>query len=232
MNTLEPMFQFSQPFHEIISQKIVKMKYEKESFLFLDGDTIENLYFIYSGKVKISKTTLEGKQLTLYVAQQHELISELHPFQGKSKHISSAEVIENGVIGVISVADFEKLLMTHSFMVVEFMKWMGLVFRRNQSKFRDLVLNGKHAALYSTLIRLTNSYGKPVKDGILIDLSLSNREMGEFIGTTRESVNRILNELKSLNVISMGNGYITVHDIDYLRNENQCDTCPVDICKI
>ncbi len=232
MNTLEPTLVFSQKFHEIISQKAIKMKNEKETYLFLDGEPIENLYFIYSGKVKITKTTLEGKQLTLYVAQQNELISEIHPFQGKSKHITTAEVIESGVIGIISVADFEHLLMTHSFMVVEFMKWMGLVFRRNQSKFRDLILNGKQAALYSTLIRLTNSYGKPTENGTLITLSLSNRDLGEFIGTSRESVNRILNELKNLDVISISNGLITVHDLDYLRTENQCDACPLDICKI
>ena len=52
-------------------------------------------------------------------------------------------------------------------------------------------------ALYSTLIRMTNSYGVLKENGILIDLPLTNQELANFCATSRESVNRMLNELKS-----------------------------------
>ena len=45
-------------------------------------------------------------------------------------------------------------------LALEFMKWVSIQNRKTQTKFRDLVLHGKKGALYSTLIRLTNSYGK------------------------------------------------------------------------
>lgn len=77
------------------------------------------------------------------------------------------------------------------------MKWISEHLRRMQTKFRDLVLHGKKGALYSTLIRMTNSYGILKENGILIDLPLTNQELANFCATSRESVNRMLNELKS-----------------------------------
>ena len=68
---------------------------------------------------------------------------------------------------------------------------------KNETRFRDLLLHGKKGALLSTLIRLTNTYGVKQKDGsILIDCALTNQELANFCATSREVVNRILNDLK------------------------------------
>lgn len=114
----------------------------------------------------------------------------------------------------------------------EFMKWMSDHSRKTQTKFRDLVLNGKKGALYSTLIRMTNSYGVHLSDGILIDLPLTNQELANFCGTSRESTNRILNELKRENIISVTKGKIIIHDLQFLKDEIGCEDCPIIYCNI
>ncbi|MEW9672033.1 Crp/Fnr family transcriptional regulator [Ammoniphilus sp. 3BR4] len=219
-------------FREELNAIAVDMNYTKDSILYMDGEKAENLYFIRSGNVKISKTTLEGKELTLYICTPGELIGELALFQPNITYTSTAEMLDDGTVGVISRTGLEELLTKNSRLALEFMKWMGIAYRRNQSKFRDLMLMGKHGALYSTLIRMTNTYGIQVKDGILIDLFLTNKDLANFIGTTRESVNRMLNELRKNNVINVDNGYITVHNITYLKEFLECDGCPEDICRI
>lgn len=206
--------------------------YEKGSVLFMDGDLSKGFYLIQSGRVKISKTTPEGKELTLYICQQGELIGELALFQPNITHTTTAEVLEEVTISVITQRSLEELMMKNGKVAVEFMKWMGVMYRRNQSKFRDLILHGKHGALYSTLLRMCNSYGKKVENGILIDLPLTNQELAKFIATPRESVNRMLSELRKENIITVDNGYITVHDQDFLKRYIDCDNCPPDICSI
>ena len=105
--------------------------------------------------------------------------------------------------------------------------------RRLQTKMRDLLLNGKRGALYSTLIRLCNSYGVKQNDGILIDLQLTNQEIARFCGATREYVNRLLNELKQKGVLSVDSTKkILIKDLDYLKRENQCENCPIEICNM
>ena len=95
------------------------------------------------------------------------------------------------------------------------------------------MLNGKQGALYSTLIRMVNTYGKKTDDGgILIDLFMTNQDLANFIGVARESVNRMLNDLQSKGIIKMDHGYITVLDMNYLRVENDCDDCPDEICRM
>ena len=64
-------------------------------------------------------------------------------------------------MAIIKKDVLEKEIFQNSALAYEFMKWMSDHFRKTQTKFRDLVLNGKKGALYSTLIRMTNSYGSP-----------------------------------------------------------------------
>src|SRR5690606_20346053 len=105
--------------------------------------------------------------------------------------------------------------------------------RRLQSKMRDLLLNGKRGALYSTLIRLSNSYGVKQNNGILINIQLTNQDIARFCGATREYVNRLLNELKRKDILALDStGKILIKDIEYLRKENQCENCPIEICNI
>ena len=60
--------------------------------------------------------------------------------------------------------------------------------RRQQAKYRDLLLYGKKGAFYSTLLRLANSYGIKRDDGIYIDIALTNQELAEFAATSRENL--------------------------------------------
>ena len=106
----------------------------------------------------------------------------------------------------------EKLSQDHE-LSLEFMKWMSLQYRKTQTKFRDLVLHGKKGALYSTLIRITNSYGVKTNKGMLIDLPLTNQELANFCGTSREVVNRLLSDLRKAGIISIDKGSITIHDL-------------------
>lgn len=219
-------------FREELNSISVDVNYPKDTILYMDGEKADNLYFIRTGSVKISKTTLEGKELTLYICKAGEMIGEIALFQPNLSYTATAEMMEDGSVGIIARSALEDLLTKNSRLAVEFMKWMGIAYRRNQSKFRDLMLLGKHGALYSTLIRMTNTYGIKVKDGVLIDLFLTNKDLANFIGTTRESVNRMLNELRKNEVISIDNGFITVHNITFLKEFLECDGCPEDICRI
>ena len=115
----------------------------------------------------------------------------------------------------------------------EFFKWYSDHIRKIQSKQKDLLLNGKKGALYSTLIRLTNSYGVEHREGILIDIILTNQNLADFCACTRESINRMLSELKKQEIISYDDsGKIIIHDIDFLRESNGCTNCPIEICNI
>ncbi|GBG08831.1 hypothetical protein B1748_04200 [Paenibacillus sp. MY03] len=204
---------------------------EKGSCLFWEGDAADKLFYIFEGRIKSTKMSDAGRSLTLYLHQNGDLIGQMEPFKD-STHSTSAEVTEDAKVGVIQRKDLETLLWQHGDLALEFMKWMGLMHRLTQTKFRDLMLFGKTGALCSLLIRLCNSYGEENEEGIRIDLKLSNTEMADMIGATRESVNRMLADLKKENVITYKDGHYTVNRIEYLKEVCCCENCPKEVCRM
>ncbi len=205
----------------------------QDTFLFHEGADAYDIFIIKSGLVQVSKLTADGKEMILRICKDNDIIGELTLFSDHPKYLLSAKVLQAGEVFVINKDKLEKALMTNSQLTFEFMKWTSNHMRKFQSKIRDLLLNGKKGALYSTLIRLSNSYGTRQDDGILINLTLTNQELAKFIAATRESVNRMLVELRKLNVISIDkSGKILIKDIAYLREQIGCENCLVDICNI
>lgn len=199
--------------------------------LFWEGDEADKLFFIQSGRIKITKTSDDGRQFILYMYQEGDMFGQVDPFR-QSLQVFNAEAIEDCTIGIIQQKDLEILLWQHGDLAIEFMKWMGLIHRMTQTKFRDLMMNGKNGALCSLLIRLTNSYGTPQDDGIFINKKLTNSELGEMIGATRESVNRMLSDLRKADAVHYENGHLIVINLEYLQNICHCEHCPKDICRI
>lgn len=207
-------------------------KYEKGSYLFREGDPIRGIYLLKSGKVQIGKVTPEGRELTLKICGGNQMVGEITVFSGPSKYRLEAKAIEDTECLKITIEDLEEALQRDHNLAVAFMRWTGIDQQKTQSKFRDLLLHGKKGALYSTLIRLSNSYGVTHAEGILIDMVLTNQELANFCGMTREVVNRMLSDLKKNGIISMTEGKIIIHQIPQLKEEINCEECPIYLCKI
>ncbi|WP_188622446.1 Crp/Fnr family transcriptional regulator [Caldalkalibacillus thermarum] len=205
--------------------------FEAGSYLFWEGEQADKLFYIKQGQVKLTKTNAEGKEFTLHMFQEGDLVGELAGFT-TLKHSYNALVTKDSIIGVIQTRDLEVLLWQHGDLAVEFIKWMGLMNRITETKVRDLMFYGKPGALCSTLIRLANTYGKQTEQGWLISHKVTHAELGEFIGATRESVNRMLRDLAKKGVIAQEQGHIIIKDIDYLRDICHCEHCPVTVCRI
>ncbi|NPC92934.1 Crp/Fnr family transcriptional regulator [Bacillus sp. WMMC1349] len=210
-----------------------KKKIRQNTYLFQEGMDAEELYLIHSGLVQIGKLTSDGKELTLRMCKQNDIVGELTLFTKDAKYMLSAMVLSDGEVSVINKGRLEKELIQNGALTFEFMKWINTHMRKIQSKIRDLLLNGKKGALYSTLIRLTNSYGIKRSDGILINIVLTNQELAKFCAAARESINRMLNDLRKSGVISIEeSGKIVVHQLDFLKQEIDCEHCPIEICNI
>lgn len=213
-------------------QSIMYTKHvEKGDYLFREGDSANKLYYVIKGGVRLNKLTETGKSFILYLHQAGDLFGQMDPFQ-HSLHSFSAEVTTDCKIGVIQRKDLEVLLWQHGDLAIEFMKWMGLMHRMTETKFRDLMMYGKPGALCSLLIRLSNSYGVPDGKHTLIDYKINNTEMADMIGATRESVNRMLNDMRKEEAVELHNGHIVIKDINYLRDICHCENCPLEICRM
>ena len=206
---------------------------EKDQAIFHEGERSDEVYFVISGAVRITKDTENGKVFTLKITGSNCILGETSVFCETVFHSVSAHAIEPTQLYVLSRAQLEQFLSSSSSLMMEWMKIIQTNHLKNETRFRDLLLHGKKGALFSTLIRLSNTYGILQSDGsIVIDHQLTNQELANFCATSREVINRMLNDLKKTNIVTFNKGIITIHDLEFLRTEIECENCPIHICRI
>jgi CRP/FNR family transcriptional regulator len=223
--------QLSDKNKQLMLSKGTHITVQSGSVLFSEGDSPEYVYLILSGLVSLNKITADGKEFSVNLNQKDELVGESGLFNGLALSVT-ATVAEDAQLVRYDRTIIERLFEENGEMAVAFMKWVSIHNQSTQSKFRDLILCGKKGGLYSTLIRFSNSYGQKRDDGILIDVTLTNHEIANYIGTTREGVNRMMSELKKDKIISYENNMIVIHNLTFLKDYLQCGDCPVEICTI
>jgi CRP/FNR family transcriptional regulator len=230
-NIQQNTFHLSDKTLTALTDIMYEQKIEAGAYLFWEGDQADKLFYIKEGHVKMTKATSDGKEYILNMFSNGDLFGELSSFMDIN-YAYNAQVMKDSVIGVIQQKDLEIILWQQGEIAVEFLKWTSLLNQITQSKLRDLTFHGKIGALCSTIIRLANSYGKKTSNGIRITKKVKNGELGEYIGATRESVNRMLSDLRGKGILSQEKGLLIVHDLDELKQICHCENCPLEICRM
>src|SRR5699024_8983753 len=142
---------------------------EKGAYIFHEGIDAHNVYMIKSGLVQISNLTSGGQELILGICRKQYGIGELTFFNDYLKSLLNVKVLKYEEVFVIDISQLARMLNAenNTETTIEIMKWISNHMRKFQLNIRDLLLNGKKGALYSTLIRLANSFGIERNDGIL-----------------------------------------------------------------
>lgn len=201
-------------------------------YLFHEGDHAKYFYFVRSGQIFITKFAESGRVLSLRLATKGSIIGELPLFEKTPIYIFNAVAQSQSEVYAIEFPTLHSYLEKKPALAINLLKIIGMHMRKQHSKFRDLLLYGKKGAIYSTLIRFANSYGREIDGGILITVPLTNQELANYSATARESLNRMLNDLRRQNVIDMRDGLIFIRDINFLKREIQCENCGREICNI
>ncbi|SDZ01731.1 CRP/FNR family transcriptional regulator, anaerobic regulatory protein [Evansella caseinilytica] len=198
---------------------IITKNVTKGEVLFHETESAEAIFFINEGKVKLSKSSHDGKEILLNIRQAGEIFAEVALFCPKgSTYPATATVIESGTFSFIRNSDLEIFLIQHPELGIAIFRIMAERLQVAQTTLRDVALYGKLGALAATLVRLSEDYGEHGPDGIIIKLKLTHEELGSFFGATRESVTRMMNQLKHQGTVTKNSGFFIIHDIKHLRS--------------
>lgn len=220
-------------FFNLFTSHGLPIQIEKGSFVFREGERAENIFFVTSGAIQISKESESGKELTIRICGPNSVFGESALFCDIHTHGTTAKALKSSTLLALNIDTLELLLSENPNYLLEFIQWVQIENTKNQTRLRDLVMHGKKGALYSTLIRLANTYGHTQENGdIIIDFTLTNTDIANLCGTSREMINRMLNDLKKQKIISFERSKIIIHHLQTLKCEIDCDNCPLNICRI
>lgn len=218
---------------EIFLRLGTKQKYLKNKDIFIEGEAADLIFFILEGRVTLCKETASGRELTLRISSTYDCIGENILFTPLTTYPTSAKTLEPTTLLTLPRQKLERHLQQEPIEYIACMNWLQIQALREQTRLRDLLLHGKKGALFSTLIRIANTYGVEQENSqILIPQKYTNTNLANLCGTSREVVNRLLQQLKKDEIIAENKGYITIRNLAYLKVFCECDSCPAFICKI
>lgn len=223
MNPLIPILRNIPIFRELDDLEFEKLgmitskhSYQRKANVFMQGENRHAVFFACKGIMKIYKIDVNGNEQILSFQKKGDMFPHTGFFD-QSPYPATAEVIEPAELIVIPLKQFEQLMLETPTIAVKVMRVMGEKIRELQSKLQEFVAHDVNHRVISFLLRLAQEHGSTDKEHIVINLPLTHQEFANMVGTTRETVNRIFNQLKKEEILSMNRKKIVILDMEALE---------------
>ena len=199
-----------------IADIMIERTYDKGQVLFMEGEFGEAVHFVVEGRVKISKTSEDGREHILYIATDGDIFAEVILFN-EVNYPATAEVMEKSKIAIIRNEDLEKVLKAHPSMAVAIIKVLNKRLIDAQQRVKSLALHNTHGRTAQMLMKLAKEHGKKTDNGLELDLTISRQELANMVGTTRETVTRVLMAFKKYKLIEIDRNIIRITQPEKLK---------------
>jgi CRP-like cAMP-binding protein len=187
----------------------------RRQVIYLPGDPGDRVYFMNGGRVKCSKVTRDGKELTLAYRGAGQIFGELCVLDGAPRD-EMAEAMKNAIITEMPRETFQELLLADAQLAFNFACVIGERRKALETKLEHLVFRDVQAKLAALLMELGEEYGVECEDGIQIGLKITHQEMANLIGSTRETISLTLAQFKKKGLLDLNGRTVVLKDQDGL----------------
>ncbi|MBI2411707.1 MAG: Crp/Fnr family transcriptional regulator [Deltaproteobacteria bacterium] len=189
-----------------IASKLTELNVKKRGFVYNSGDRAETVYILKEGRIKITRFSEEGRELTVDILEPGDVLGELS-LAGERERETDAVAMEDSFLCVIKRKDFEDFIGKMPGLSFTITKWMGLRLRRIENRFENMIFKDVRTRLVAVFRDLAQQHGVPADNGTKIAIRLSHKDIAGLVGATRETVTLELNNLKRSGVILIDGKY-------------------------
>ena len=169
--------------------------YPQGAVLFVEGQAPRGVYIVCTGRVKLSTTSRDGKTLILRIAQAGEVLG-LHATVSGKPYELTGETLQPCQLDFVRRDDFLRFLENHSDACLHAAQHLSQNCQSAYEMIRSLGLSHSVSEKLARLVLEWASDGESTRDGIRIKISLTHEEIAQLIGTSRETVTRVLSEFR------------------------------------
>lgn len=187
---------------EDLSRRTVMREVKRREALYLPGDPGDRIYLLKRGVVKISALLDDGREMILALLRPGEVFGEEAALE-EAPRDHMAEAYEDALICIITRKDFLDMLRSNPDVAFSVTKLIGFRLRTFRTRVETLLFKGAAARLAQTLLELANEHGVPDSRGVLLPLRLSQQNLANLIGVTRESVNLTLSDFRRRGLVEL-----------------------------
>ncbi|MGD0830573.1 MAG: Crp/Fnr family transcriptional regulator [Terracidiphilus sp.] len=194
-----------------LAARTVRKNLKSGELLFSEGEACRGLHIVASGKVRIFKTSVSGREQVLAVNQPGESVAELPVFDG-GMYPASAVAIEDTQIAFIAQRDFHSYCLEHPEVALKVLSVVGARLRRLVGIIEELSFTTIRQRLVAMLLKLAQNEGVKTEAGIEFLLPSTHQELANQLGTVRELVSRNLMRLQAEGLLDVDARRIVVKD--------------------
>jgi CRP/FNR family cyclic AMP-dependent transcriptional regulator len=184
----------------------VTRKVAKGTVLFRKGDAGSRLYAVCAGAVRISVPSEQGQDAIFNLVPPGEIFGEIALLDG-GERTADAVAIENSELMVIERRDFVPLMQQHPEVAMKVIEILCSRLRKTSEQVEDIVFLGLPHRLAKALLQLHRRAGggaTPAK------ISITQRELSQMIGTSRESTNKQLRDWERRKWLKLERGGVLI----------------------
>lgn len=194
-----------------LAARTVRKHFSRGELLFSEDGPCHGLHIIASGKVRIFKSSLNGREQVLAMNHPGESVAELPVFDG-GRYPASAMAVEDVELAFISRQDFHAFCMEHPEVGLKMLAVVGARLRRLVGIIEELSFSTIRQRLIAVLLRLAETEGKQTQRGIEFQLPASHQELASQLGTVRELISRNLMRLQAEGLLDVEARQIVLKD--------------------
>lgn len=200
-----------------VADHIERKYFKKGELIFQVGELSDRLYIINSGRVKIYNYTRDGKEQILYILNEGDFIGEMSLLKTGSFEFN-AMALEDTSLCIISKQHFDSIIKKNPDITIKILEALHDRIIKLETLVQNLNTKEIEPRIATILLGFLKESGKTAVDGVVLELPLNREEMGNFIGTTRETISRKLTAMQDEGILEFeGNKKVIIRDIHALK---------------
>ncbi len=185
--------------------------YRRSQTIFTEGDSVEAVFFIVSGLVKVFTVTEDGREQLLHLLGPGEFFPHVGFLEG-GRYPANAVAMEESRLSLLRRADLVQLLRGNGDLALRMMSAMIRRIAELHQRVKDLSHRDVRERVVRMLLHLAKEHGRPEPDGVHLRITLTHQDLAGMVGAARESVTRILAELRQEGLVAVDEGGLVLKD--------------------
>jgi CRP-like cAMP-binding protein len=199
---------------------MVSVKISKGSVLFAEGDEGDQLYVIAEGKLKLGTSSGDGRENLLSILGPGEMFGELSLFD-PGPRTSTATAVTDAKLLSLGQEMLLPWLVENPKVSLQLLARLAQRLRRTNEAVGDLVFSDVPGRVAKALIDLGERFGKKTDEGLFVHHDLTQEELAQLVGASRETVNKALADFAGRNWLKLDGRAVLITDFERLSKRGK-----------
>ncbi len=195
---------------------MVPVELSRGDVLFREGEPGDRLYVIAQGKIKLGRRSSDGRENLLSILGPGEMFGELSLFD-PGPRTATASSVSDSVVYELRHQALVAWVNAHPKVATHLLGALARRLRRTNETLADLVFSDVPGRVAKALLDLSTRFGEPSDDGVRVAHDLTQEELAQLVGASRETVNKALADFASRGWVRREGRAVVLLDMDRLE---------------